>query len=638
MATKASKQLETFPNPHSDRDYIIEITAPEFTCLCPKTGQPDFATVYLEYVPDKLCVELKSLKLYIWSYREEGHFHEDVTNRILMDLVAATKPRYMRLRMEFYVRGGVYTDVEVEHRKGGWQPLPMIPELPRHQVTEKGAPAATEAQADGRGEERTERFRMLQRTRRSGTETGGARAKTPTPAPTPAAPTPPPAPVVAAPPPPPPAPPKPPKNIYVGIDVGTTGCRACAIDAHGEVLAEAQAPIGPPTRSGKQISQDPTNWWKAATNTLQALLAQVNPQQIHSIAVAGTSGTILFIDEKGAPVTPAILYNDQRATEEADLIAGVAEPSNGAHGASSALAKLLWLQNHKLDARARHALHQADWIAGRLCGQWGHSDYANSLKLGFDQERLAWPSWMKQIGVNPSFLPTVHMPGETLGPVSAEAVKQFNLDPETLVVAGTTDGVAAFLATGANAPGHGVTSLGSTLVLKLLSTKPAFSPEHGVYSHRLGKYWLAGGASNSGGAVLLQYFKTQQMREMTPLIDPEHFTELNYYPLPDIGERFPINDPGLEPKLEPLPADSVTFFQGMLEGIARIEAMGYDLLKQLGAPPLTDVWTTGGGAQNTAWTRIRERVLHVKARNAKSGFSAYGAALLASGVVAKKFQ
>jgi 7-cyano-7-deazaguanine reductase len=126
MSTQPSKELDTFPNPHPDRDYSIRIRLPEFTCLCPKTGQPDFATLYLEYVPDIQCVELKSLKLYIWSYREEGAFHEDVTNRILNDLVDACEPRFMRLRAEFNVRGGVYTDVVVEYRQDDWEPASLV--------------------------------------------------------------------------------------------------------------------------------------------------------------------------------------------------------------------------------------------------------------------------------------------------------------------------------------------------------------------------------------------------------------------------------------------------------------------------------------------------------------------------------
>ena len=126
MSTLPSKDLETFANPTPERDYTIRIRVPEFTCLCPKTGQPDFATLHLEYVPDTLCVELKSLKLYVWSFRDEGAFHEAVTNRILDDLVAACQPRFMRLRAEFNVRGGIYTDVVVEHRQDGWSPPPAV--------------------------------------------------------------------------------------------------------------------------------------------------------------------------------------------------------------------------------------------------------------------------------------------------------------------------------------------------------------------------------------------------------------------------------------------------------------------------------------------------------------------------------
>ena len=119
--TQSSKVLETFPNPSPGRDYAIHMQIPEFTCLCPKTGQPDFATLLLDYIPDSLCVELKSLKLYIWSFRNEGKFHEAVTNEILDHLVAATSPRFMRLTAKFFVRGGIFTTVVAEHRKPGWE-------------------------------------------------------------------------------------------------------------------------------------------------------------------------------------------------------------------------------------------------------------------------------------------------------------------------------------------------------------------------------------------------------------------------------------------------------------------------------------------------------------------------------------
>jgi len=126
MLIKPTKKLETFPNPTPKRDYHIHMEIPEFTCLCPKTGQPDFATLTLDYIPDKKCIELKSLKLYIWSYRNENAFHEAVTNRILDDTVAAIKPKYMRLTARFYVRGGIFTNIVAEHRKSGWKPKPVV--------------------------------------------------------------------------------------------------------------------------------------------------------------------------------------------------------------------------------------------------------------------------------------------------------------------------------------------------------------------------------------------------------------------------------------------------------------------------------------------------------------------------------
>ena len=129
MSTLSSKELEVFPNPKPSRDYTIRIETPEFTCLCPKTGQPDFATLKIEYIPDALCVELKSWKLYLWSFRDEGAFHEDVTNRILDRLVSVCAPQFMRLTAEFKVRGGIYTTVVAEHRGADWR-APEKVELP----------------------------------------------------------------------------------------------------------------------------------------------------------------------------------------------------------------------------------------------------------------------------------------------------------------------------------------------------------------------------------------------------------------------------------------------------------------------------------------------------------------------------
>ena len=126
MPSKPTKTIDTFANPNPERDYLVHIEVPEFTCLCPLTGQPDFATFVIDYIPDRLNVELKSLKLYMWSFRDEGAFHEAVTNRVLGDLAGRLKPRFMRVTARWYVRGGIFTNVVVEHRKKGWKPLPRV--------------------------------------------------------------------------------------------------------------------------------------------------------------------------------------------------------------------------------------------------------------------------------------------------------------------------------------------------------------------------------------------------------------------------------------------------------------------------------------------------------------------------------
>lgn len=418
-------------------------------------------------------------------------------------------------------------------------------------------------------------------------------------------------------------------DLYIGIDLGTSGCRAIAIDAEGNVHGHSAVSLPAPLRRAVAIEQDPQLWWQAIRDALHDLLNTVPGQQVRAMAVDGTSATLLITDAYGAPLGPALMYNDARSKAEAALIAAIAPPDSAAHGATSALAKLLYLQQQPGMAHARHALHQADWVAGKLSGNFGVSDENNCLKLGYDAVRRTWPEWMDGLGVRREWLPKVVPPGTPIGTVTADISREFGLPPTTRIVAGTTDSIAAFLATGAHAPGEAVTSLGSTLVLKIVSPQPVFAPAYGIYSHRLGDLWLAGGASNSGGAVLRQFFDQRQITLMTPLLQPDQPTGLDYYPLPAPGERFPVCDPTLAPRLTPRPPDDVLFFQGILEGIARIERQGYERLIKLGAPDPLSVRTTGGGAVNIAWARMRGHLLGVPMLEAPQQNAAYGAALLA---------
>jgi sugar (pentulose or hexulose) kinase len=308
-----------------------------------------------------------------------------------------------------------------------------------------------------------------------------------------------------------------------------------------------------------------------------------------------------------------------------------APEDTAARGASASLAKTLFLLN--ACPEAAHICHQADWITGLLCGRFDVSDENNSLKLGYDPVNRVWPTWLQALNIDNALLPQVFAPGSIISSVDNAIANKLGLPDHCQVVAGTTDSIAAFIATGAREIGEAVTSLGSTLVLKLISDKPVYSSKHGVYSHRLGDTWLAGGASNSGGKVLLKYFDLDRLNEMTPLLDPEARTGLDYYPLIEAGERFPLNDPQLQPKLEPRPDDDVEFFQGMLEGIAGIEARGYQALSQLGAPAVNKVITAGGGSSNPAWRKIRQQKLGVPVETAEHSEASYGAALLAKRAV-----
>ncbi|MDQ3268483.1 MAG: FGGY-family carbohydrate kinase, partial [Pseudomonadota bacterium] len=349
--------------------------------------------------------------------------------------------------------------------------------------------------------------------------------------------------------------------------------------------------------------------------------------ELQSIAIAATSATVLLCDKELEPTAPALLYFDNRAREESEQLKQLVPPGHIVCSASSGLAKFLWLTKHTELSNVAYFLHQADWLAALLTGRGGVSDYHNALKSGYDTERLCWPDWIKSLP-HSNLLPQVVAPGANISNISSVVAQHFKINPACRVHAGTTDSIAAFIAAGVHEPGLAVTSLGTTMVLKLLSEQRVEAAQYGVYSHRFGNLWLAGGASNAGGGVLRQYFGDSQIEELSQHINPATDSPLDYYPLPLPGERFPINDLTLAPRLTPRPADDVLFLHGLLQGLSRIETAGYTKLAELGTSPLKSVTTTGGGAKNKVWRKIRERLLSVPVSVAECTESAYGAALL----------
>jgi len=417
-------------------------------------------------------------------------------------------------------------------------------------------------------------------------------------------------------------------RLFVGLDFGTSGCRLFAIDGERHVVHQAQRSLPEPLRDGPAVEQDPALWWDGLRDLFAALPRQLRAR-IAAVALDGTSGSVLVCNTQGEPLTPALMYNDARATAEAARVAQIAPAASGAHGASASLAKLLWLcDRHEFPAGA-HALHQADWLASCLAGRFDISDENNALKLGYDPVERRWPDWLADTGLDMALLPKVLPPGSVIGSIDPRKADALDLPSTVEIVTGTTDSIAAFLATGADRVGDAATSLGSTLALKVLSEHPVFDPAAGVYSHRLWHRWLAGGASNTGGAVLAHFFTRGQLDALTPRLDPDTPTGLDYYPLLRPGERFPVNNPDLAPQLDPRPADDLRFFQGMLEGIAAIERDGYRKLEALGAPYPARVFSVGGGARNPGFTRIRARRLETTMADPVETEAAYGAALLA---------
>ncbi|KAK7341437.1 hypothetical protein VNO80_24367 [Phaseolus coccineus] len=415
-------------------------------------------------------------------------------------------------------------------------------------------------------------------------------------------------------------------RLYLGLDFGTSGARFAIIDKDGIIQAEAKREY-PLYLNGE--SQDWVRSWK---ETLFSLLEDVPldiRKHVVSISIDGTSATTIIVDSyTGEPLWRPFLYNES-CSDALPIVKSFAPPNHTVCTGSSTLCKLVSWWNHVgSDKKPALLLHQADWLLWLLHGKLGVTDYNNALKVGYDPEMDSYPSWLI---CQPYYhlLPSVLAPGTPIACLKEEIGNKYGFQKSCVVCTGTTDSIAAFLAARATQPGKAVTSLGSTLAIKLLSNTRIEDSRFGVYSHRLDDKWLVGGASNTGGAILRQLFTDNQLEKLSEQINPSQPSLLDYYPLPKAGERFPVADPNLAPRLHPRPENDVEYLHGILESIARIEAKAYELLKELGATQVEEVFTAGGGAKNEKWIKIRERVLGLPVSRANQTEAAYGAALLA---------
>ena len=416
--------------------------------------------------------------------------------------------------------------------------------------------------------------------------------------------------------------------MYLGIDFGTSGCRAVVIDAQRVIQAQASQSLPAPELYSGRIQQAAKVWLDGLQQLFQQLANKLDLSAIQRIAIDGTSASLLLCDPDGNPLTSALMYNDNSSRTQIERIRQYCPAEQHVTlGSTSGLSKALHLM-HDSHIKQVKILHQADYLSNYLSNRWGVSDYHNALKLGYDVERLEWPDWIKKL-LPQSALPEVLAPGDVIGMIEPRMAEQYGLSKECRICTGSTDANAAFMATRSTRPGDAVTSIGSTLVLKILNRNLIQDLHSGVYSHKLGDLWLVGGASNAGAQVLRQYFSEEQIVDYSTRMNLQQPTGLKYYPLTSIGERFPYHDPHKQPRLSPRPASDVLFLQAILEGLSEIERTGYEKLVTLGASQPGRIQTCGGGAKNPQWTEMRSRLLAIPVIAAHQTEACYGSALLA---------
>jgi len=431
--------------------------------------------------------------------------------------------------------------------------------------------------------------------------------------------------------------------LYIGIDLGTQGARALAVDSAGTVQARAERAFPAATLRAPQpgwFEQSPLAWREAVLGALGEISQALGSRraEVAAVAACGTSGTLCLVDASGEPLGEAIMYADTRATAEAEEAAaawqGLVDKVGYTISSSYALPRLLWVRAHEPErfARTRWALSPADLVAGWLSGVWGVSDWTNMLKTGYDTVATAWPSEaFDRLGLDLRILPRVQAPGAVIGPLQREVAEAFGLPPSALVASGATDGTAAQLASGAAAPGQWNTTIGTTLVLKGVSRRIIVDPLGRVYCHRHPDgFWLPGGASSTGADCLAQRFSAEDLAALDAAALSLSPTPLTVYPLARRGERFPFVRPDAEGFELGTARSTAERYAAHLEGIACVERLAYDTVSALGAEVGDAVYTTGGGTRGRSFTQIRADLTGRAMRLAAVPEAALGAAILAA--------
>jgi len=431
------------------------------------------------------------------------------------------------------------------------------------------------------------------------------------------------------------------ESLFMGLDLGTSGLRAVAVDGKGEVVASSSRQLKTDIRdAGSGLhEQDALEWLAGAKTVLSEAAGEAAHKrpgsEISAISVDGTSGTVVAVDDSITPLGPAVMYDDSRSSEHAKILADGAKEIQAKMGysfsSSFAAPKILWLlKNGGPRSRARWFLNAADFLAVRLAGGKVFTDMSNALKMGCDLTSMSWPEELGAHDVPLDRLPPIERPGAIVCNVSEAFAAHCGLTPSTRLVAGVTDGTAGFLATGASSPGQMATTVGTTLVIKLLWDELVLDPMGRIYSHvHPDGGWLPGGASNSGASFLLEKFDRSRLCSLEGEA-PADPTSLRVYPCAAKGERFPFRCAEAHGFVDGKVESDGQLYRGCLEGLAFVERLAAEMLEGLGVRVVSPVCSAGTAAEVDLLGGIRASVLDRTVTLSREPHSAFGSAVLAA--------
>tara|TARA_Y100000766_G_scaffold79495_1_gene67593 strand:- start:27 stop:1262 length:1236 start_codon:yes stop_codon:yes gene_type:complete len=385
-------------------------------------------------------------------------------------------------------------------------------------------------------------------------------------------------------------------SLVLGIDLGTTGLRIAIINTKKQILYTSSMPYS----TGLEVWED----WICCLKKLIQEVPKDLKKKLDSCAIAGTSGTLLACKTNGDPIGKALPYFVSCLEYKNEINSLFLKECAGSSISGSVGRALMLLAKYGNEIILRH---QADWISGWLLNNWEYGEEGNNIRMGWDVSKNSWPQrfetlkWLKCL---PKIIPS----GQLMGNICNNKANELNLPKNLKIIAGTTDSNAGVLATFPNND-DGITILGSTIVIKKFINKPLVGK--GISNHKVLGNWLTGGASNAGGSILLDLFKPEDIEELSKQINPYKSTGIDLIPLSKPGERFPIDDPNLQPKLKPRPVSDSHYLHALFEGLAKIEARGWEKLHELGADLPKKIITIGGGAKNIAWKKIREKEIGI---------------------------